>query len=537
MELNTLSFNNIFMSHPKHIDCYNIYEFLNIYDDWYVTIKMDGYNLTFTNDINHISNKTIRYNNQQKYLNTICKVIRSINNPKYIEMEFLNKHNIVFIFDLINENNQRLIYSYDSINYNNLNDLIEQYYNILNSNSDNDDNEDIKDEDNELKIINKPYFKINNNNKLNELKLLFHYLNNEKLNKFADGFVLTNFKHNINIKLKPFNKLSIDLKFINNRFTDDSNNVYNLNFNINTKKLINNNIYQLVSSSDNHNISWKINRIRHDKSKPNNNKIISNILQIINYWNHLIDYIINFNSIDDIPNFLNDDNYYEHTKDTFNKTFSNNHNIVTNTWINIIKTKINNQEIIINNIMDIGCGAGYVTILNFLNNISMWLGIDCNYTKIKQIHDKYIDNSNIAYILANISKLNNTFQQQYGFSHLYKYSYDTIFMIHSAHYMQTNEFKTFITNLLPNINNVIIVTINHEYILSLTEQPLSDNNFISFIHPKNNLKWSEPIFNINFWTSIFNPELYSCNINKIIIENLMINKWFLEHQLIIFKKI
>jgi SAM-dependent methyltransferase len=470
------------LSHPEHFDYYNLFDYLN-YDNWTYTIKMDGIRLYHSinkindkNSINHSTNKSFNY--------IIDEVLKSYPNNDYIDMEYLIDYNKIFIFDIISKNNRNVVYADCTIN-----ELIDNYHKII----------FFKD----MQIFLKPYFKIENDKKIETLKMLLGLLTNDKLNVFADGFILTNFEKNINIKLKPLNKMSIDLKLIDCQLYDSNNVSYNI---ISKKELSdfeNNKIYQIININD----KWIINRIRPDKAKPNSNLIVNNIIQIIKYWSKLIDYI-NSNDI-----HINKSNKYYEAMDSSNKIFRNNHMKVTDKWLQTVK----NLNIQINGILDIGCGSGYLTIDNF--STINWLGIDIDHKKIKQIHQKYCANPNIKYIIGDCNNIDNNlfFDIDYNL-------YDTLFMIHSSHYIQSEQFKIFIKKFV-NIKNIIIVYIEPEYIKSIS----NDSN--QFIHPKNGKIWQEPLFDLNFWLDTFKNH----KMTKYDFNNVINNVWFENHKLAIFR--
>ena len=479
------------LNHPKHLDYYNLFDYLK-YDNWYYTIKIDGINITYNKDTNYLKD-SIRYKTQ-KMFSSVLNVVKS-KYPKYnyIEMEYLHGKNIIFIFDKILED--RIILESNIP----IEELIEEYYNRIN----NDEN----------LILEKPYFKINNNNKLVILKQLFGLLNDDKLNSFADGFILTNFDTKMNIKVKPLSQITIDLQYNNNIFIDSDNNKYNLD--IDNIELTNNKIYQL-NKIDN---KWKVNRCRSDKMKPNNSLIISQILKIIEYYQDLIYYI---NKIDGIylEKFYKN-NYYSIPKDNLldNKLFIDNHKIIMNRFI----TKIKEDNITFQGILDLGCGTGYITLNNF--KFDNWLGIDMDYTKIQQIHNKYVNNNKIKYILEDLNscEVSSEFKQ----CNYDKSLYDTLFMINSCHYYQTSNFKNYINQY--NFKNIYILTMNPSLICNCKKDEL---NNITFVHPKNNNSWTEPLFDINYWIDIFGfIPTKEINIGKDIEDN-----WFKNHKLIIFNR-
>ena len=178
------------------------------YNNWLVTVKIDGINITYNSKQYLTDKSSIRYNSIHKYIGVINNVLHTINDPNisYLEMEYVNTHNTVFIFNCITNNKHNVVVNDRSDN--DLNIFIDQYYKLFKSSSDKSDEFDELDDDSKINIIYKPYFKITN--KLNDLIKLISLLNDPKLNSFADGFILTNFEHNINLKLKPINKLSID---------------------------------------------------------------------------------------------------------------------------------------------------------------------------------------------------------------------------------------------------------------------------------------------------------------------------------------
>ncbi len=483
------------MNHPSHFDCYNIIDYLKNDSEWYFTIKMDGINLTYSKD--KFKSDTIRHKTSNLYGNVLSYIHNMYTKHNYIEMEYFPNNNVAFVFDKLLINNKREIV-YEDIN--NLDNLINEYTEILNVSN-----------RTSILIINKPYFKISN--KIECLKYLINKLNDEQLNLIADGFILTNFNDNINLKLKPLNKLTIDLKYNNGLLYDSDNNSYNLVNN----SLIDNKIYQLNYDEN----EWVINKIRNDKVKPNSRSIVKAVIDIIKYWPEFINTILNNNIV--FNQFICN-NYYDETNTT-NSVLSKNHNIVINNSLNIIRPLIGENS----NILDIGCGSGYIILNNLkFNN---YLGIDIDYNKIKKSINKF---NNGHFILANCNNIDNTytFQPDYNFMIENYDNFDTLFMIYSAHYVQSEAFIGFI-NKFKNIKKIIMMIVSDNYIKSISN--ISEDNKYTFIHPKNNKEWTEPLFDINFWTSNFkinNIEYFDINQN-IDTSNMVSVEWYNNNKLIL----
>jgi len=490
------------MNHPIHFDCYNIIDYLKDGSEWYFTIKMDGINLTYSKD--KFKSDTIRHKTSNQYSNVLSYIHNIYTKYNYLEMEYFPNNNVAFIFDKLSINGSKREIVYEEIN--NLDNLIDDYTKILN----------VTDRSSIL-IINKPYFRITN--KIECLKFLINKLNDtsDKLNQIADGFILTNFNDNINLKLKPLNQLTIDLKYNNGLLYDSDNNSYDL---INNN-LINNKIYQLNYDDEN---MWTINKIRNDKVKPNSKLIVQSVIDIIKYWPEFVNTIFNNNIIFD--QFISN-NYYDETT-TNNSILSKNHNIVINNSLNIIRPLIDNNS----NILDIGCGSGYIILNNLKFN--KYLGIDIDYNKIKKSINRF---NNGHFILADCNKIDNTykFQPDYNFMIENYDNFDTLFMIYSAHYLQTKEFIDFV-NKFKNIKKIIMMIISDNYIKSIsTKNTQGLENEYTFIHPKNNKEWTEPLFDVNFWFSnlkITNIDYFDINQN-IDTSNMISVEWYNNNKLIL----
>ena len=136
------------------------------------------------------------------------------------------------------------------------------------------------------------------------------------------------------------------------------------------------------------------------------------------------------------------------------------HKLVTKEWLTHIKNYNIDNNISFNGILDVGCGSGYATIDNFEYN--NWLGLDIDYKKIKQIHNKYANNHKIKYILNDLNNLYNEFNQgDYD-----KLNYDTLFIINAGHYFQTDVFKKYINQY--DLKHIYIIVIDPTYLKSIS---------------------------------------------------------------------
>ena len=75
--------------------------------------------------------------------------------------------------------------------------------------------------------------------------------------------------------------------------------------------------------------------------------------------------------------------------------------------------------------------------------------------------------------------------------------------------------------------------VSDNYIKSISN--ISEDNKYTFIHPKNNKEWTEPLFDINFWTSNFkinNIEYFDINQN-IDTSNMVSVEWYNNNKLIL----
>ena len=286
----------------------------------------------------------------------------------------------------------------------------------------------------------KMVWKIKNLPKIQYLEILD---NLGPLNIFkTDGYILYGNNDEEIIKIKPFNLLTIDLKFVNNKWLSKENLVF-------TKKIKEgnyqeNSIYRVYYDNE-----YKIyipKEIRYDKKTPNNNIIISNLVKSHESHWRIKDIILN----------LSTNNYYQH-----NMSFNN---IYLKSLIK--KYRFENYNYIKQgNILDLGCGYKQ-PYLNKINNSNLYL-TDIDLNIVFQDLNFSCKSKNLT-IKKNLFDFSNSIQNQtkklgniYNYfdnTHLINTKYDSIILLNTIHNCFPNykEFKENI-NIFSKKNTRIII--------------------------------------------------------------------------------
>lgn len=195
-------------------------------------------------------------------------------------------------------------------------------------------------------------------------------------------------------KYKPKNELTIDILFDNNCWYSKEAPLNNIN-DKNIKEIYNNSIWRC--NWDNNN--WIPCEIRKDKKIPNNIKIIRDLENIHNnYWSSsdLIYFIKNYYYCDIKENLsVNEKIYLSCQREIMNKNVSY-----------LIK---NNK---IENILDIGCGKGY--LCKIINKNIKFVGIDIDPVNIFILMEKY-SSKNYRWIWEDINNFELNFEDKYDF--------------------------------------------------------------------------------------------------------------------------
>ncbi len=246
--------------------------------------------------------------------------------------------------------------------------------------------------------------------------------NNNKLLYKTDGFIITSLKHigrlsKFVYKYKPKNELTIDILYKEGSwYMSDKQDLCIINNVLDTQLLESDNQYIFRCYWDDKTQLWIPREIRLDKTKPNNINIVNELESLHkDYWkaSDLITY------------------YYD---DTINKLDTNYIYYLQNQRANY-KTIILDTISKFDNILDIGCGKGYLLQILKGKNITL---VDINPSNIFILQNKY--EGLYTYIC---SDMNTYSKYMIG-------KYDIIIFNNSLHYMRDiNEF-------LENINCIYI---------------------------------------------------------------------------------
>jgi len=311
--------------------------------------------------------------------------------------------------------------------------------------------------------IPKLYLEIEDNNKLEIIKKLNNYF--PQINYPTDGWIISPDNVDFTAKIKPIEKMTIDLKYKSNNFMDNNRNIYI----VEGKKLSNNIIYRCYYQNN----KWVALEKRLDKKYANSKNVIE-----------LIENQINFKlNLDNIKKL--DYNYYDNKTKIQDIDFFNHLRNFSKKWLKKCQHK---------KILDVGCGKS--------SNCKMWNSIDPEYLVGLDIDPICIfkasilsNNNNYLWfnfnknwtIMDQINYFDNIWKdtQQFKFYKFIK-QYDYIVFNFSIHYTLNYE------NLIININKFI----KKGSILKFNWINYTDNNFVitkSKTEVKLKLPWKEDI--------------------------------------------
>jgi SAM-dependent methyltransferase len=302
----------------------------------------------------------------------------------------------------------------------------------------------------------------------------------------TDGWIITNTKQNKTIevyKYKPKDELTIDILFNHNKWYSTEKELTNIKMDFVPED---NTIWRCYWESD----IWIPREIRTDKKKPNYQWLIDELEETHKNYTSASNLILNLN-----------DCYYSHSYEK-NKILDNSSIEYLNTQRNIFTQNINTLLInnqTVKNILDIGCGKGY--LLNIVQQKYNITGIDIDPFNIYKLKQKY-NNKNYNWIWEDINK--------YEFK---KTVFDFVILNNTIHTI--NNINKFIQDLSNAINTDAIL-----YLHFLDRDKLSETqfDFITFESIYNgiykykfDLPWREN-------TLIEQIVSYKC-INEILIKN------------------
>ncbi len=310
----------------------------------------------------------------------------------------------------------------------------------------------IKSTSDEIKWYPKASFKINIfndifikeiNTYIEELNIEFNnYINYDGIVN-NDGFIITPLDGSRELKIKPKSLMTIDLKYINNNWLDDNNNIYK---NITSGKYKEGKIYRCYPKIENNIVIFTPKDIRYDKKTPNT----QNICKIVTS-------LVNFNWL----NQLHENNiYYQKTNNLFDnkiKKILEQNKTITSNYIKSLNPSFNK------NWLDLGCGNCKFYNYIKIHNPKKYVGIDIDIKNIIKAYKKY--NTENDFEVHNCDLNNNWLKYNlklYEFSFDIKYDYiicnfSIMHFCNDLFWEQLNKISTtntqFIFNVtLPNIS-------------------------------------------------------------------------------------
>jgi hypothetical protein len=252
-----------------------------------------------------------------------------------------------------------------------------------------------------------------------------------------DGFIIYNLDTKKIYKLKPLDKMSIDVRKGGNFFYSNNKKLDDLSISYNNE---NNGIYRLYPL-DNSGNNWKIGEKREDKDLSNPLWLIYKIIQLIRQD-------INYRDL----KLINQDNYYE--------------NYIINSELKVyldrrkekllhrLNNLVNNKSII----LDFGCGFG-----NYMNNLNYnyYLGVDKDLSVLESIISKkrsnelWLDFSEGLNYSDQVKKLGPFWEKtQRGNYNKLKKNYSLIIFNHSIH--NVKNLKNMLNFIKSNYKNVFL---------------------------------------------------------------------------------
>ena len=196
----------------------------------------------------------------------------------------------------------------------------------------------------------------------------------------TDGYILVPTDGTRELKIKPKNLLTIDIKYIKekNKWVDRNNK--DLTYMVNTEKIPNNDSIWRCYPYENNNKLYFVNKeIRNDKKRANQLSIIKDIINAYNWTST---------------------NYYQKS----NKPTNNTLNIIKNhnkKLIEIISSVNPNQR---KSWLDLGCGKGKLVNLIKKFNPLLYCGVDNDYNLLLRNKSQFKTKADIMFKLCDLNK-------------------------------------------------------------------------------------------------------------------------------------
>ncbi len=294
---------------------------------------------------------------------------------------------------------------------------------------------------------------------------------------YNDGLILTPLDGSREIKIKPKNLYTIDLLYINNKWVDRDNIEWDVKIdNELINELINNTIWRCYYTES----GLVAKELRHDKNKPNTNKVAV---------------------------LINGLYYYEYKYNKYDNIYRDN-NIVDSYWTSIVKSNTNIIKKMIStistfkvnpNIIDFGCGSG--RSLLYLNNYIKdytYIGLDKDINMICKAINKYSINKNIMFAYKDIAR-----SAENNWINLEKNGYDIVLMINSLMHFSTDYFWKELESITKPSSlllfNLVSMEKDEHYKLTDSDEFFMErkDNTIYYKFPIHNNIKEEPYIDIN----------------------------------------
>lgn len=317
----------------------------------------------------------------------------------------------------------------------------------------------------------------------------------------TDGYILVPTDGSRELKIKPKNLLTIDIKYIKDKDKWVDRNNKDLSYMVQTERIpITDSIWRCYPYENNNKLYFVNKEIRNDKKKANQLSIIKDIISAYNWTST---------------------NYYQKSEKPTNNTLNiiKKHN---NKLINMISSINPNQR---KSWLDLGCGKGKLINMIKKFNPLLYCGVDNDYNLLLRNKSQFKTQKNVIFKLCDLNKEINEIKTK-----IPVIKYDYIVINFAINHFYSRNFWSTLKFYCKNTTKIIFNITNDNLVNK--KITLEDNGYIESDGNTTNYKFPW-VHNRNMVEKFINSEELEDSINK---NQFKINKKIIDGQ-IDFEKI